>query len=205
MLQLAFRLRTAGFLCLILAGLAAAPCGAHAQAQSPEAFISRLGNEGLQVLRPSVPPHVRTARFRELFRNDFDVPEIARFVLGPYRNALTPQQQQEFHKLFRDSIARSYADKLAHYAGDQFRVVGSRAWGGGTLVYSRVVGPEGHPVELDWQVVNRGGRYQVTDVFVDHVSMKLSERNEIAAIIQRNGGEPAAAIAALRQQLGYGS
>ena len=204
--KLAFRRPwAAGFVCLLVVGLAGLPRSAAAQAQGPEAFISRLGNEGLRALGPSVPPNVRTTRFRQLFQSDFDVPEIARFVLGPYRRGLTPQQQQQFDAVFREYIAHSYARKLANYAGDQFQVIGARPWGGGTLVYSQVGGRSGKPIELDWQVVNRGGRYQVTDVLVDHVSMKLSERNEIAGIIQRNGGRPDAAIAALRQELGYGS
>ena len=53
-------------------------------------------------------------------------------------------------------------------------------------------------------LVNRGGRFLVTDVVVDGVSMKVTERNEFAGIIQRNNNNPSAIIAVLRQQLHQG-
>ena len=53
-------------------------------AQGAATFIGNLGREGIQVLGPSVPPAQRTARFRQLFANDFDLPGISRFVLGPH-------------------------------------------------------------------------------------------------------------------------
>jgi phospholipid transport system substrate-binding protein len=53
--------------------------------------------------------------------------------------------------------------------------------------------------------MNNGGRYLITDVVVGGVSMKVTQRDEFAAIIQRNGGRPEALLAALRQQLGQGS
>ena len=54
---------------------------------------------------------------------------------------------------------------------------------------------------IDWPVANQGGRYLVTDIILGGVSMKVTLRNEFAAIIQRNGGRPEALLAALRQQL----
>src|SRR5580765_340956 len=75
-----------------------------AAAQDARAFISRLGTEAIQVLGPSVSPAQRLARFRELFRNDFDVPGIGRFVLGRYWRTATPQEQQEFLALFQEYI-----------------------------------------------------------------------------------------------------
>ena len=58
------------------------------------------------------------------------------------------------------------------------------------------------PFGLDWHVTNQNGRWLVTDVVVDGVSMKATQRSEFAAIIQRNGGQPQALLAALRQQIG---
>jgi phospholipid transport system substrate-binding protein len=40
----------------------------------------------------------------------------------------------------------------------------------------------------------------ITDVAVDRVSMKITQRNEFAAIVQRNGGHSDALIAALREE-----
>ena len=81
-------------------------------------MITSLGNQALKVLGKNVDPNERVARFRQLFSEDFDVPGIARFVLGRYWRVATPQQQQEFVKLFTNYIALAYSDRLAEYSGE---------------------------------------------------------------------------------------
>ena len=191
--------RTLGILLLLAVVALAQP--RNAMAQDAQSFISKLGTEAIQVLGPQVPVAQRTARFRQLFENDFDLQGASRFVLGPYANGLNPQQHQEFVALFTDYLAQAYAARLAEYAGEPFRVTGSRPNGQETIVTSQVTRRGGQPVEIDWHVADRGGRPLVTDVYVDGVSMKVTHRQEFASIIQRNGGRPDALLAALRQQL----
>ena len=87
---------------LILGALAPAILVAAAD---PAAVINNLGNRALEVLGKNATPAQRVARFHELFREDFDVPGIARFVLGRYWKTATTEQQEEFIKLFEDYIA----------------------------------------------------------------------------------------------------
>ncbi|HTT79520.1 MAG TPA: ABC transporter substrate-binding protein, partial [Stellaceae bacterium] len=89
---------------LIIAALLVPAWPHGAAAQDARAFISNLGNEAIQVLGPAVPQEQRLARFRVLFREDFDVPEIARFVLGRYWRVATPDERQEFMRLFQEYI-----------------------------------------------------------------------------------------------------
>ena len=98
-----------------------------AGAADPAAVIANLGNEALRVLGKNVDPNLRVARFREFFGQDFDVPDIARFVLGRYWRIATPAQQQEFVKLLTDYIALVYANRLAEYSGETLRVIGTRS------------------------------------------------------------------------------
>jgi phospholipid transport system substrate-binding protein len=148
-----------------------------------------------------VPAGQRTARFRQLFDSDFDVQGIARFVMGPQGRSMSPEQQQEFATLFRDYVAQTYSDKLATYGGSPFRVTGTRQNGEETIVTSQVQRQNGNPVELTWHVANRGGKFLVTDVQVDGASMKVSQRDQIAAIVQRNGGRSDALLSVMRQQV----
>ena len=185
---------------LLFAGLAAAPRGAAAQ--DAAGFVQNLGTQGIQALGPSVPAAQRTARFRQLFDADFDVAGISRFVLGPNGRNMTPEQQQEFAGLFRDYVAQTYSDKLATYGGSPFKVTGTRENGDETIVTSQVM-RQGNPAELQWHVANRGGRFVVTDVQVNGSSMKVSERDQVAGIVQRNGGRPDALLSVMRQQTAH--
>jgi phospholipid transport system substrate-binding protein len=184
---------------LLLALLPAAP--SVAATQDARAFIQDLGTNAIKVAGSSVSSEVRAARIRELFERDFDLPQIARFVLGRNARRLAPPQQQEFMTLFRENLVQSYSEKLAKYSGSPFRVTGSRSDGDETIVASLVERSSGPPVKIDWRVADRDGHLLVTDVAIDGVSQKLSERNEFDAIVERNGGQPGALLAALRQEL----
>jgi phospholipid transport system substrate-binding protein len=185
--------------CLVLAVVVTArPAAAAAD---PAAVITNLGNQALEVLGRNVNPNDRAARFRQLFSEDFDVPGIARFVLGRYWNVATEPQQQEFVRLFADYIAVAYSNRLAEYSGETLRVTGSRPAPDGSLVSSEIVRPNGAPpARVDWLLNQRDGAYKITDVIVEGVSMAVTQRSEFASVIQRNGGQVQSLIAALRQK-----
>jgi phospholipid transport system substrate-binding protein len=173
----------------------------EAAAQDARGFVSTLGTEAIQVLGPNVSAAQRLARFRELFRNDFDVPGIGQFVLGRYWRTATPQEQQDFLALFQEYIVRAYSTRLAEYGGEPFRVTGSRPNGGETVVSSEIIRTNGSRIAVDWYLIDRGASHKITDVYVGGVSMKVTQRDEFASVIQRNGGQVGALIAQLRQKL----
>ena len=192
------RIVLAGTVALVFGLLAGAP---SSQAADPRAFVNTLGDQGIQTLGAGIPLQQRVARFRQLFQADFDVSSIGRFAIGRYWQAFTPEQQQEFLKLFVDYTVLAYADKLGQYGGAQFQVTGSQNAGGEIVVNSDVVRPGGQPIQMDWHLTESGGGYKVSDVYVDRVSMKVTQRDEFAKVIQNNGGQPSALLAVLRQQI----
>ena len=196
-------IRRSAAIALFLLGFLAAAAPRPAWAQDARAFVGQLGQQAIQVLGPSVPEAQRLARFRVLFHDDFDLPGIGRFVLGRYWNTATPQEQQEFLNLFQEYIVRAYSARLGQYAGEPFRVTGSRPNGAETIVSSEIL-RQGAPVGVDWYLNGAGGRYKITDVYVSGVSMKVTQRDEFAAVIQRNGGRVAGLLAQLRQKLSTG-
>jgi phospholipid transport system substrate-binding protein len=172
-----------------------------AAAQDPAAVITNLGNDALKVLGPTVDPNLRVARFRQLFQLDFNVPGIARFVLGRYWRLATPAQQQEFVSLFTDYIALVYANQLAQYNGETLRVTGTRSAPDGELVSSEILRTNGQPsARVDWLLTPANGSYKISDVIFEGVSMAATQRSEFASVIQRNGGQVQSLITALQQK-----
>ena len=196
-------LLTAAF--VMLAG-ALAPAIPAAAAADPAAVVSNLGSRALEVLGKNAPQSQRVARFRELLREDFDVPEISRFVLGRYWNVATEEQRAEFVKLFEEYIALAYSTRLAEYTGETFKVTGSRPDAGGAIVSSQIVRPAGAPpVKVDWRLTGRNGAYKISDVSVDGISMAVTQRSEFASVIQHNGGQVQGLITMLREKTGGGA
>jgi phospholipid transport system substrate-binding protein len=172
----------------------------EANAQDARTFVATLGEQAIQVLGPNVPEVQRQARFRELFRDDFDLPGIGQFVLGRYWRVATPQEQQDFLGLFQEYLVRAYSARLGAYGGEPFRVTGVRPNGDETVVTSEIVRANGNRIAVDWYLIGRGA-YKITDVYVGGVSMKVTQRDEFASVIQRNGGRVEALIGQLRQKL----
>ena len=187
-------------LCVLVVGILL-PARPAAAAADPAAVITSLGNEALKVLGKNVDPNLRVARFRQLFSADFDVPGIARFVLGRYWRLATPQQQQEFVKLFTNYIALAYSNRLAEYSGETLRVTGSRPAPDGPIGVERDHADERSTAgPVDWLLTPQNGAYKINDVIVEGVSMAVTQRSEFASVIQRNGGQVQGLITALRQK-----
>src|SRR4051812_48517178 len=81
-------------------GLAAAPpvlAQAQGYPQQAASLVSSLGTEAIQTItQAGLSESERVARFRALFVKGFDIPAIARFVLGRYWRTSSPEQQAEF-------------------------------------------------------------------------------------------------------------
>jgi phospholipid transport system substrate-binding protein len=187
---------TRRFLLIAAALIAAAvqlPAHRAAAATAPAAMIQSLGNQTLTVLRRDFPPAERLARFRELFRHYFDVPGIARFVLGRYWWTIGPEQQQQFVNLFDQYITSAYSERLSKYGGESLQVTSSRPFPGGVLVTSEIINPSdasrAAPIKVDWRLTREDGGFRISDVMVDSVSLAVTQRAEFASVIQRNGGQ----------------
>lgn len=116
----------------------------------------------------------------------------------------SPPQRQQFQTLLEDYLVRFYGQRLAQYGGESFRVTGSRSSPSGEIVTSEIIRPHGPPIAVDWRLDVEGGRYKITDVIIDGVSMALTQRAQFAEITQRNGGQLAGLLAAMRGQTGEG-
>jgi phospholipid transport system substrate-binding protein len=142
-------------------------------------------------------------RFQELLYLGFDVPYIARFVLGRYWNAATADQREEYERLFTRMILKIYADRFSLYAGETLKVVGSRQDSSvDAIVSSQIVRPSGPPINVDWRVRDRNGEYKIIDVVVEGISMGVVQRDEFSSVIQRGGGNIDALLTVLRRRAG---
>jgi phospholipid transport system substrate-binding protein len=188
---------------MALAFVVALP-GRGMAAQDPQAFIGYVGTQGMAAVGQNLSPAQRSAQFRELLQDYFDVPGIAEFALGRYRSSANPQQQQEYLGLYRDYTVHAYDTQLGQYGAVPFRVTGSRSDGEQTVVTSEIIRAGGSRVQIDWYLVNRRGDYKITDLSIGGISMKVTQRDEFARWIQNNGGRFDALLAVLRQQIVQG-
>jgi phospholipid transport system substrate-binding protein len=196
-------------LSLGFAGFAVAPVkAADAFSQEASSFVSSLGAEAISTITAAnLSEGERISRFRTLFVKGFDIPAIARFVLGRYWRTATPEQQQEFMRLFENMVVQTYAQRFKEYSGQQLKVTGAREEGDGrAIVASQIVQPGGgQAVRIDWRVAKGEGGDKVYDVIVEGVSMSVTEQQDFGSVIQRQGNGVDGLMAQLRGKYGPGA
>jgi len=177
-------------LMIIAALLASFGVARAAQPQTPSSFVDGVVSDAIVVIKdPSLSDQDRRQRFEALLERGFDMPRIARYVLGRYWLTASDQERQDFAQLFQHWLVETYAMRFRGYSGEQVKVIGARPEDQGAVVTTEIVSLSGAPpIKLDWRVSNRDGAYKILDIDVAGVSMALTEREEISSVIQRNGG-----------------
>jgi phospholipid transport system substrate-binding protein len=192
-----------GFAVALAAGIGVTPRVQAAPSKEAETFIANLANEALKDLSDKLPERELEKHFRTLLDKNFDMPRISRFVLGRYWTGATEQERQDFQRLFETYVVRAYSIRFSEYSGETVKVTGSRSESAeNTVVASQIIQPDGAPpVHVDWIVRKDGGEFRIADVSVDGVSMVLTQKQEFAAVIERNGGGVAALNKAIQDKL----
>lgn len=185
----------------LLIASASATAATNAIAADPNVFMNELWGRTVEVLGKNVPRTERLARFRQLFQADFDVPGIARFVLGRYWRSASEEEQQEYLKLFEDYVVFVYGTRLSNFSGETFKVRGTRTDESGTIVSTDILSPGGEPpVKVDWRLVSDNGAFKINDVVIEGISMMVTQRSEFASVIQRHGGQVGGLLALMREK-----
>jgi phospholipid transport system substrate-binding protein len=192
----------AAFVAFCLAGAALpAPAGA-ATGDDATKFIQDLARRAIATVADGqLSETARNDSFRSLFVSSFDIPAIARFVLGRYWRNATPDQQQEFVKLFEDFNVQVWTKRFEDYHGESLKTVGTGTKEGdqGWLVESSIVRNQGPPISVQWRLEQSDGAgFRIVDIIVDGVSMALTYRSDYASALQGNGGKIDALLASLR-------
>lgn len=177
--------------------------GRGATASAPEAgsFISNLATEAIEsTTDKSISDEERVRRFRELLKVKFDVPQIARFVLGRYWRVASPEERDTYSQLFEDYIVQTYASRFREYNNENLKVQSATRNPDGDVVVVSNIERNGPPVRVEWKLTPEDKTFKIVDVVVEGVSMAVTQRDDFAATIQARGGKVAGLIDALRQK-----
>jgi phospholipid transport system substrate-binding protein len=189
-------------------GLLVSPARA-VQTHDPSGLVSSLVDEAIAVIQDQKASDTdRQTKFRGLLEQGFDIPRIARFVLGRYWSGASDAERQRFAGLFEDWIVRTYSARFSGYSGQTIKVTGTRNESDiSTVVQSQFVNPDSSapPAKIEWRVRKEtDGSYKIVDVAVVGISMALTQRDEITAVADRAGGTVEGLNNALQQRIASG-
>ena len=178
---------------LALVVLCVALTAGAARAESPEQFVQSLGDRATEILKTKTQTTFaeREQTFRTLLLESFDIPTIARFVLGRHARTLSEAEYRDYEKLFIDFIVRIYALRFDAYSGETFRVDRILDQTDDDVVVRALIERPGGqpPVRTDWRIRTGPAGPKVIDVYVEGISMLNTQRQEFAAVIDQRGVE----------------
>ena len=135
--------------------------------------------------------------FEHIFATYADVNVIARSALGPVFNTATPAQQAAFTKAYQGYISRKYGRRFREFIGGKIEVIDARPYKSYYEVISTATLQGEAPFDLRWWVGDKSGRNLFFNIIIEGVNMLASERTEVGAVLDKNGGNVDKLIASL--------
>ena len=137
--------------------------------------------------------------FERIFARYADVAIIARSTLGADANRLSGAQMRAYTDAFRGYISRKYGKRFNEFVGGRIEVKDVREVKSWHEVRSMVYLRGQSPFEVSFLVSDRSGKDLFFDMVIEGISLRLSERTEIGAMLDRRNGDIGALITDLKK------
>ncbi len=184
----------------VLADLMPAAAAAP-QKSAAEQFIRQSGERLVNIVNGPGSASQKAHKLRVLVDEIVAVSQIGRFVLGRFWNVATPEQRQQYMALFHKLLAFNITTQIRAYVGITFQVLGAQNGPEGEMVSTVINRPDHPPANVQWVVQDIKGALKIIDVVVEGTSLRITERSDYASVISDNGGQVAALLEAMKNQL----
>ena len=161
-----------------------------ATAGEPTDLVRQITDQVLKILEdPQFQTPNRHAerqeRLHKIAEQVFDWQEMARRALAVHWRERTPQEQQEFVRLFRDLVEGTYINRLESAIQEkrEIQYVGEQVDGSRAAVKTNVVTRRNQQVPIEYRLQKADGRWLIYDVLVEGISLVNNYRSQFNRII----------------------
>jgi phospholipid transport system substrate-binding protein len=184
---------------LLTLAIAALPMiSVHAADGDPakaQAVANRLHNALLATMKSAATVRFagRAEALAPILIEVFNLPVMARVVVGPGWKELSDDQQRRFTDAFTRMTIATYANRFDGYAGETFETLpDTPPQQNGFMVQTRLNRTDGQPpVALNYLMrQEKDGGYRIVDVYLSgSISELATRRSEYSATLKRDGIE----------------
>ncbi|MFK7876099.1 MAG: phospholipid-binding protein MlaC [Paracoccaceae bacterium] len=168
---------------------------------SASALINKLISDINRVISSGKSESVMIREFEKIFARYSDTSYISAYALGVDGRRASSAQKRAFSKAFQSYIAKKYGRRFREFIGGRLEVRGVKKvkkW----YEVSTVAYLSGQsPFEVTFHVSNRAGKDLFFNMFIEGINLLLTERTEIGALLDRNGGDLDKMIKALKSSV----
>jgi phospholipid transport system substrate-binding protein len=166
----------------------------YALAGLPTEQIKTTVDKALGVLKdPKLKSAARLKERRELLKQilftRFDFTEMARRSLGANWRRRTPQEQEEFVRLFTEVLERAYAAIIESYTDENIVYLNERIDGTYADVSSKIMTSKGEEYSINYKAHFVSNEWKVYDVVAENVSLVNNYRSQFNRVISNGSYE----------------
>ena len=165
--------------------------GTLAQAGEPLQVVKTVGDGVIAILKdPKYKSPAknkdRVERLKEIINPVFDFEEMARRTLGTHWRRRTPAEQQEFVKLFRAFLEKTYSEKVDLYQGERAVFGRETIDGDYAEVESKVVNAKGEESPVLYRLKRTDNKWNVYDAVIENISIVNNYRSQFDRVITKS-------------------
>jgi len=169
-------------------------CSANGNAGLPTDQIKSTVDKALMVLKdPRLKPTARVKERRDQLRQilfaRFDFTEMAKRALGSNWRRRTPQEQEEFVRLFTDVLERTYAEIIESYSDEKIMYIYERIDGTYADVASKILTSKGDEYSINYKAHLISNEWKVYDVVAENISLVNNYRSQFNRVIANGSYE----------------
>ena len=157
---------------------------------SLDRFVQEFGEVPIGILRPVVPA-APDANIQALGRwGTMTFGEVSSAAIRYAREGFPMHEMMRAYiEAFRGYVARKYGKRFNEFIGGRIEVQGVRKVKSWHEVKSMVYLRGEAPFEVSFLVSDRSGKDLFFDMIIEGISLRLSERTEIGAMLDRRNGD----------------
>ena len=152
-------------------------------------FVVDIGNQAIKILKiPVDDKEKRKKELQNLLQEKFDMPFIARIILGKevFKNT-SEEKFKKFSDIFEIHIVKIYSGQLGTYKGQKFTVKNTEIKKEDAFVYSSIESPDFPTTNIVWRVRDLGKGLKVIDMQVEGVSLLRTKRSDFKTVLDSQG------------------
>jgi phospholipid transport system substrate-binding protein len=140
-------------------------------------------------LKPAAKLKERREQLKQILFSRFDFTEMAKRSLGANWRRRTPQEQEEFVRLFTDVLERAYADIIESYSDEKIVYLNERIDAEYADVNSKIFTGKGQEYTINYKAHLVGNEWKVYDVVAENISLVNNYRSQFTRVITKDSYE----------------
>lgn len=126
------------------------------------------------------------AQMRKMTEETLAIQDLAQHVLGPQWQKISAQERKDFVQLLEDLVQKVAYPKSAEFFGElQIEFTGERVNGNEAEVETAVSHPKEGLVMIEYHLRQKDGKWAITDVLLDDVSLVTNLRTQMQQVIAK--------------------